>query len=272
MKRFKNGMSELPGSIWRNRELLRALAGREILGRYRGSVLGVLWSFATPLLMLAVYTFVFGEIFKSRWGADGGSKSEFALLLFLGLIVFNLFAECVNRAPSLMVSNVNYVKKVVFPLEILPGALMLSALFHAVVGLGVWLVAYVLVYGLPCWTAVYLPLIVAPYLVFILGVSWVLASLGVYARDLSQLITIATAALMFLCPIFYPMAAVPEPYRLAIYLNPLTLIVEQVRDAMFWGRGPDPLRLSMYWLFAMAVARAGFSFFQKTRKGFADVL
>jgi len=272
MKRFGHVMGEWPGSLWRNRELLRALASREILGRYRGSALGVLWSFVTPLLMLAVYTFVFGEIFGSRWAAGSGSKSEFALLLFLGLIVFNLFAECVNRAPSLMVSNVNYVKKVIFPLEILPGALMLSALFHAAVSLGVWLVAYVLVIGLPFWTALYLPLIVAPYLLFILGVSWVLASLGAYARDLSQLIVIATTALMFLCPVFYPMTAVPEPYRLALYLNPLTLIVEQVRDAMFWGRGPDPLTLSMYWIFALAIAWAGFAFFQNTRKGFADVL
>lgn len=272
MRQFRAGVDEMLGSMWRSRELLWALANREILGRYRGSVIGVLWSFFNPLLMLAVYTFVFGEVFKSPWGAGSGSKSEFALVLFLGLIVFNLFAECVNRAPLLMSSNANYVKKVVFPLEILPGTLLLSALFHAAISLGVWLAAYMVFFGVPHLTALYLPLILLPYLLFILGISWVLGSVGVYLRDLSQLITITTTILMFLSPIFYPIAAVPENYRFALYFNPLALVIEQVREVMFWGHAPDIMKISIYWVLATGSAWAGFFFFQKTRRGFADVL
>jgi lipopolysaccharide transport system permease protein len=259
-------------SLWRHRDLIKASAKREVLGRYRGSFLGVLWSFFNPLLMLAVYTFVFSVVFQARWGGGSGSKTEFALVLFAGLMMFNLFAECINRAPALVLNNPNYVKKVVFPLEILPAVTLLAALFHLLISFGVWLLAYVIFFGVPHATVLYLPLIVLPFVVFIMGLCWALASLGVYLRDVSQFIGVVTTALMFLSPIFYPATALPEAYRHLLYLNPLTPVIEQTRDVLFWGKNPDFVMLSFYWLITAIIAWLGFAWFQKTRKGFADVL
>jgi lipopolysaccharide transport system permease protein len=272
MRQFSASPREMFASLWRNRELIKASARREVLGRYRGSVLGILWSFFNPLFMLAVYTFVFSEVFKARWNAASDSKTEFALVLFAGLIVFNLFSECINRAPGLILSNVNYVKKVVFPLEILPCVALVSALFHGLVSLGVWLLAYVLFYGLPHATVLYLPLVMLPFFLLIMGLSWAFASLGVFLRDVSQFIGVVTTVLMFLSPIFYPVTALPERYRHLLYLNPLTPVIEQTREVLFWGKPPDFLMLGIYWFATAFIAWLGFAWFQKTRKGFADVL
>lgn len=259
-------------SLWRNRSLIHASAKREVLGRYRGSAFGLLWSFFNPLFMLTVYTFVFSVVFNARWGGGNESKTEFALVLFAGLIVFNLFADCINRAPGLILSNSNYVKKVVFPLEILPFVGLLSAAYHMLISLGVWLVAYFLLFGLPHPTIFLLPLIILPFALLIMGLSWALASLGVFLRDVSQFIGVAVTMLMFLSPIFYPASALPEAYRDLLYINPLTLVIELTRDVLYWGKPPDYAELAQYWLVTGAVAWLGFAWFQKTRKGFADVL
>ena len=272
MRAFPATPLEMFASLWRNRELIKASAKREVLGRYRGSFLGLLWSFFNPLFMLAVFTFVFSVIFQARWGGGSGSKTEFALVLFAGLLVFNLFAECINRAPGLILSNTNYVKKVVFPLEILPFVGLLSALFHTLISLGVWLIAYAIFFGVPYLTVLYLPLVLVPFCLFLMGLSWALASLGVFLRDVSQFIGVMTTALMFLSPIFYPATAFPEDYRYILYLNPLTTVVEQARDVLFWGKTPDFLMLGVYWVVTLGFAWLGFAWFQKTRKGFADVL
>lgn len=272
MRHFSASPGEMFFSLWRNRGLIRASARREVLSRYRGSAIGVLWSFFNPLFLLAVYTFVFSEILKARWNSGSDSKTEFALLLFAGLMIFNLFSECINRAPSLILSNVNYVKKVVFPLEILPCVTLLSSLFHGLVSLGVWLVAYLACFGLPHATALYLPLIVLPFMLFIMGLSWALASLGVYLRDVSQVIGVINTVLMFLSPVFYPATALPEDYRHLLYLNPLTPVIEQTRNVLFWGKAPDFFMLAIYWLVTTIIAWLGFAWFQRTRKGFADVL
>lgn len=272
MRDFSVTPIEMVASLWRHRSLIAASVKREVLGRYRGSVMGILWSFFNPLFMLAVYTFVFSVVFQARWGGGSGSKIEFALVLFAGLMMFNLFAECINRAPGLILSNVNYVKKVVFPLEILPAVTLLAALFHLLISLGVWLLAYVVFFGVPHATVLYLPLIVLPFVVFIMGLSWALASLGVYLRDVSQFIGVITTVLMFLSPIFYPATALPEAYRHLLYLNPLTPVIEQTRDVLFWGKNPDFVMLGLYWLITAIIAWLGFVWFQKTRKGFADVL
>ena len=272
MRQFSVSPIEMFACLWRSHELIHALVKREILGRYRGSVLGLLWSLINPLFMLSVYTFVFSEVFKARWGSGSESKTEFALLLFAGLIVFNLFAECINRAPGLILSNPNYVKKVIFPLEILPFTGLLSALYHALISLSVWLVAYTVLYGMPRFTILYLLLIILPFVFFVLGLSWVLSSLGVYLRDTSQIIGVVTTVLMFLSPIFYPVAALPERFRHLLYLNPLTFVIEQTRAVMYWGKSPDFLILIAYWIGAFTTAWLGFVWFQKTRKGFADVL
>ena len=187
-------------------------------------------------------------------------------------MMFNIFAESINRAPGLILSNVNYVKKVVYPLEILPAVALISAMFHGVISLGVWLLAYVVFFGVPHATVFYLPLIVLPFMLFIMGLSWALASLGVYLRDIAQFVGVITMVLMFLTPIFYPATALPEKYREFIYLNPLTPVIEYTRDVLFWGKSPDLMMLGVYWVATMIIAWLGFAWFQKTRKGFADVL
>lgn len=272
MRNFAATPKEMFASLWRNRDLIWASAKREVLGRYRGSVMGLMWSFFNPLFMLIVYTFVFSVVFNARWHTGSESKTDFALILFAGLMVFNLFSECINRAPGLILSNVNYVKKVVFPLEILPFVTLLSALFHSAISLGVWVLAYILLVGAPHATVLYLPLIVLPFMLLTMGLSWALASLGVYLRDIAQVIGIFTTALMFLSPIFYPVTALPEAYRHILYLNPLTFVIEEVRAVLFYGQMPDFLLLGLFWLAATLVAWVGFVWFQKTRKGFADVL
>jgi lipopolysaccharide transport system permease protein len=273
MQNFSASPREMVASFWRNRQLIYNLAQREVVGRYKGSMLGIFWSLATPIFMLAVYTFVFSVVFKSRWGnSSSDSKTEFALVLFAGLLVFNLFAECINRAPGLVLANVNYVKKVVFPLEVLPWVAMGSAMFHFVVSFGVWLVAYVLLIGMPHWTLVLSPLIMAPFVLFVMGLSWALASLGVFLRDVGQIIGMAVQVLMFMTPIFYPASALPERFQVVMFFNPMTPPIEMMRDVMYWGQLPS-LQLWLVGTVASAsVAVLGFAWFQKTRKGFADVL
>lgn len=272
MRDFSASPREMVASLWRNHNLITASVRREVLGRYRGSVMGILWSFFNPLFMLVVYTVVFSVVFKARWVAGSDSKTEFALVLFAGLMMFSLFAECINRAPGLILSNVNYVKKVVYPLEILPAVTLLSAMFHMLISLVVWLLAYCLFFGVPHVTALLLPVIVLPFVMFIMGLSWALASLGVYLRDVSQIIGVVTSVLMFMSPIFYPVSALPENYRQLLYLNPLTPVIEMTRDVLYWGKIPYAHVLGMYWLATAVIAWLGFAWFQKTRKGFADVL
>lgn len=263
---------EIAASLWRNRTLIAMLTKRDALGRYRGSALGIAWSFFNPLLMLTVYTFVFSGVFKARWSGGVGSTTEYTLVLFAGLLVFTLFAECLNRAPSLILGNVNYVKKVAFPLEILPWVAFGAALFHMIITLCVWLLFYVVLFGAPHATVVLVPVVLAPLALTVVGLMWFLAALGVFLRDVGQIVGIGTAALMFLSPIFYPLTALPENIRPFLYFNPLTLAVEQVRDVLMWGRLPDWSAFGLFMICGLIIACVGFAFFQKTRKGFADVL
>jgi lipopolysaccharide transport system permease protein len=236
-------------------------------------MLGIFWSLANPILMLLVYTFVFSVVFKARWGASGSdSKTEFALVLFAGLMVFNLFAECISKAPGLILANANYVKKVIFPLEVLPLVSMGSAIFHFLVSLGVWVVAYLVLFGLPHWHILFLPFVLVPLVLFVMGLSWGLASLGVYLRDVGQIIGVVITMLMFLTPIFYPASSLPSAYQTLIFLNPLTAPIEMVRDLMYWGKLPSLSLLGISVVVALGISVLGFAWFQKTRKGFADVL
>ena len=260
------------GSLWRNRGLIRALVEREVVGRYRGSVLGILWSFFNPVFMLVVYTFVFSVVFKARWSAGSESRAEFALVLFAGILVFNLFAECINRAPSLILANANYVKKVIFPLEILPWVAFGAALFHALISLSVWLVFSLIILGVPHATLLLFPLLLVPLTLLIMGVSWFLAALGVYLRDVSQVVGVFVTALMFLTPIFYPLSAIPAQFRSLMIFNPMAFVVEQTHGLLIFGTGLDWGGYTLITIFAALVACLGFAWFQKTRKGFADVL
>lgn len=260
-------------SLWGNRNLIGQLTRREVVGRYKGSMMGLAWSFLNPLFMLVVYTFVFSVIFKARWGGDANeSKTQFAVILFIGLIAHGLFAEVLNRAAVTIVSNTNYVKKVVFPLEVLTAINMGSALFHLAASVIVLLIALVIFNGGLHWTTVFLPVVLLPLVILCMGLSWIIASLGVFVRDMNQAMGILTTVMLFLSPVFFPITALPESFRPFIMLNPLTFIIEQARAVTIWGQLPNWQGLAIYTVIALIIAWAGFAWFQKTRKGFADVL
>ena len=263
----------LINSILKHRQLIVQLTKREIVGRYKGSFLGMTWSFFNPVFMLVVYTFVFSVAFKARWGAgDDEGKVQFALVLFVGLMVHGFFSEVLNKAPTLVLNESNLVKKVVFPLEILPLVSVFAALFHCAISFGVYLIAMFAFAGYLHWSVILMPVVFLPLLVLTVGLAWILSSLGVYLRDASQTVGIVTSVLMFMAPVFYPVTALPESLRGWLLLNPLTFIIEQSRDVLIWGRLPDWVGLGAYMLIATLVAWLGYVWFQKTRRGFADVL
>ncbi len=257
---------------WRQRALIWQFAKRDVLARYRGSLLGVGWSFLTPLLMLAVYTFVFRVIFKARWGTGGSDDFEFALQLYAGLIVFGLFAEVVSRAPRLVLDQPNLVKKVVFPLEILPWVAVLAGLFHLLLNLAVLLGAVAFTRGGLPYTIIALPLVVTCLVPLLLGLGWFLAGLGVFLRDVGQITSLVVSLLMFLSPVFYPISSVPERWQPWLLANPLTPVMEQLRRVVLEGLWPEWSQLALHLVIACMLAWAGARWFAATRKGFADVI
>lgn len=261
-------------NLWAHRELIRQFIKREVRGRYQGSFLGVLWSFITPLLMLTVYTFVFSIIFKARWGNNlsDSSQTGFALTLFTGLIAFGVFSECINRAPGLIISSPNYVKKVVFPLEILPVSVLGSALVNSLFSLAILLAANLIFHGVMHWTIIFLPLMYLPLALLCLGLGWFLASLGVFVRDIGQFIGVAVQVLFFMTPIFYPISAIPEHLRFILYLNPLTFIVNHFRRVILWGQMPDWGEFAVITILTGVVCMLGYIWFMKSKKTFADVV
>jgi lipopolysaccharide transport system permease protein len=263
----------LARNLLRHRSLIGQFVRREVSARYRGSALGLLWSFLNPLLLLAMFTFVFGVVFRARWPHHGtGRLSEFAVVLFCGMVVLGVFGECLTRAPTMMVSATNYVKRVVFPLEILPVASLGAALFHGLVGLGVLVAANLVVSRRVHWTVVLVPLVAAPLAFLILGLTWLVASLGVFFRDLGQVMGLLVQGLMFLTPVFYPVEALPEGFRPLLRLNPLTPIVEGLRRVVLWGAAPDWASLAAWTAVDAAVMMAGYAWFMGTKRAFADVL
>jgi len=260
-------------TLWTHKRLILQMTRREVVGRYKGSVMGLLWSFLNPLLMLVVYTFVFSVVFKAKWGGTADeSRTQFAVVLFAGLIVHLLFAEILNRSPALILQNVNYVKKVVFPLETLVAICAGSALFHAMVSAVVLFLVFFGLNGYLPWTVIFLPLTLVPLLILALGIGWIFASLGVFARDLGQVVGVLTTILQFLSPIFFPLNSLPPTIRPWVMLNPLTFIIEQTREVAVWGHLPNFSGLLVYMICASLFAWLGYAWFQKTRKGFADVL
>jgi lipopolysaccharide transport system permease protein len=263
----------LVASGWRNRQLIAQLARRDILGRYRGSALGVLWSLINPMLMLAVYTFVFSVVFRTRWpDAPVEGRTFFAVVLFAGMIVFGIFSECVQRAPNAIVSQPNFVKKVVFPLEILPWVMLLTALFHAGISLVVLIGLMLLTLGSIPWTIALLPVVLLPLVAMCLGLGWFLASLGVYVRDVGQVVGVTVTALMFLSPMFYPSSALPGHLRFIATINPVAFPIEATRGVVVFGHLPAVGPLILSFAIGAALLLAGFAWFQKTRRGFADVI
>ena len=261
-------------SFWPNRELLWRLSKREILGQYKGSVLGIAWSIATPLLMLTVYTFVFSEVFQVRWGneLEQTTSFEFAINLFAGLIVFNIFAECMNRAPTLVLANPSYVKKVVFPLEILAYITLSTAVFNALTSLAVLIVFQVIILHSFSVTFLWLPLVWMPLLLGCLAITWALAALGVFLRDIGQVIGTAVTMAMFLSPIFYPTSALPLRWQPILNLNPLAQVINETREVLITGSPPKISFIVVGTLLAVCMCEITYRFFQKSKKAFADVL
>ncbi|WP_344701937.1 ABC transporter permease [Halomonas cibimaris] len=259
--------------VYRHRYLLKTMLWREIHGRYRSSLLGVLWSFITPLLMLTVYTFVFTVVFQARWNIEAEhGRATFALVLFAGLTIHSLMAEVLGRSPGLMYEHGNYVKRVVFPLQVLPLVPCLSALFHFFISVIVLLMVMLLL-GHPLHlTILWLPVVVAPLLPLLAGIGWLLSALGVYVRDISHVSGLLITVLLFVSPVFFPADALGDTFRQLMLANPLTIIIEQTRAVLLWGEPPSVLMLAGYSVVSCAVAWIGYAVFQRARGGFADVL
>ncbi len=254
------------------RNLIWQFARREVLGRYRGSVLGVSWSVLTPMAMLAVYTLVFRHIFKAKWpGVEDGNMS-FALNLFAGLLVFNWAAEFLSRAPRLVTEQPNLVTKVVFPLQVLPWSALLSSFFHALVSCAVWLAGCLLFgQGLHVsWLA--LPLVFLALMPTLLGLGWALSALGVYFKDLGEIVGLVMGMLLFLTPVFFPLSVLPDFLQVWVQFNPLAIPIEALRQIGLMGVWPNVSSLLQLFAVGLGVALGGAWLFERSRKGFADVL
>jgi lipopolysaccharide transport system permease protein len=252
--------------------LIVALTRREIESRHKGTFGGLYWYAIQNVVLVAIYSTVFGSVFRTRWSEEGLGEADFTIALFIGLTIFNLVAETMNRAPASIVQNANLVKKVVFPLQVLPVVTVGASLFNFVIAVAIMVVAALLLSVPLSWKGLWLPVIVLPVPLLALGLSWGLAALGVYMRDIGQVIGLTTTAMMFLSPLFYPASSVPKHLAPVLLANPITIPLEQARAVLLFGRDPDPVALGLYWIAAVAVALLGYWFFQRTRRGFADVL
>jgi len=262
-----------PRALWKHRELWWSLTKREVLGRYRGSALGLCWSFITPLAMLTVYTFVFSQVFKTRWGGlEQAGPLGFAVNLFAGLIVFNMFSECVSRAPGLIIANPNYVKKVVFPLEILGSVAIGTASFHAITSLIILIIFELIASQQLHATLLWLPLVWIPLLLGSLTCTWLLSAAGVFLRDIGQLIGVSLNMMMFISPIFFPVSAMPARWQPILAMNPLAKVIEQTRIVAVKGDNPDPIYLVTGTLITVITCEFSFRAFQKLKGAFADVI
>ncbi|MFA3760737.1 ABC transporter permease [Yersinia sp. 2466 StPb PI] len=259
--------------IVNNKTLIYQMTKRDILSRYKGSIIGMGWSFFTPLLMLAVYTFVFSVVFKAKWGVGGEeNKASFAVILFSGMVVFNIFSECFNRSVTLITSNANYVNKIVFPLSILPITILLSSLFHAAISLVILLLASIILMGEIHFTLLLLPVVWLPYLIALVGMMLILSSVGVYLRDLAQITGVLTTILMFTSPLFFPRSALPMSLQPLLMLNPLAYFIEVTRDVIVWGKAPQIVPLAISYIASLMCLHLGYICFEKLRKGFSDVI
>jgi lipopolysaccharide transport system permease protein len=259
-------------TIARYRDLISQLVRREFSTRYRGSVLGVLWAVVNPILTVLVFSFLFGAIFKARWGSGSDSNGDFVIIALVGMIIHGVFAESLGQAPNVILGRPSYVKKVVFPLEILPIVTVATALLNAAAAMTVVLAANAILNGSIPVTVLLLPVVLVPFILLVGGVVLFVSAIGIYLRDLAQIVNFLTMVTLFLAPVFYPISVVPESYRFLLYLNPLTFIIEQARDVALFGQLPDWSGLATYTVIAFAFAWAGLWWFQRARKGFADVV
>jgi len=260
-------------SLLNNKYLFLQMLKRDIQKRYRGSQLGFLWAFFYPVLMLLVYSFVFGMVMDVKWGVAGQDNIDFGLILFAGLLCHGLMAEVVIGSVASITSNSQYVKKVVFPLEIISLVGLANAVFHMFLGMIILLAIFIMRGNSLEWTILLAPVVLFPFVVFLLGLSWLLSVLGVYIRDLGQVVGVMMTVLMFLCSIVFPFDRLPvELQPFVLWLNPLTIIVEELRAVVLFGQLPNWELLGLYSIGAFAMLFAGTWLFSRTRDGFADVI
>jgi len=255
----------------RRLDLIISLTKRELMARYRGSVLGFLWTLVTPMVMIAIFTIIFAGIFKAKFGTSS-SQWDYALYLFCGLLPWNAFQESVQLSSSTIVARANLVKRVVFPLETLPVSLSLAAVVNQLFGTLVLIVAAAVLRHEIHPTFIYLPLILVPQIIATFGAAWLVASLGVFVRDIVQGVALVLMAWMYLTPIIYPESLVPENYRGVINLNPFTPLVRNYRRIILDGLAPDWQGLAYFLAFAVILFLFGYWWFARTRKNFADVV
>lgn len=270
--RFWMNPVEVFASGWHHRDLILRLARREVEARYKGSVLGVVWAVLVPLFNLAVFTLVFTKIFQPDWQPSNGRHPPTFVLFFAGMIVANLLIEPLSRGPTLMLSYVSYIKRVLFPLETLPYFAVVSDGFTAVVSGVVLAGVYLGVIGLPPVTALLVPVLLLPMLVLIVGLLWIVSALGVYLRDLRQIVGVLLGTLGFISPLYWPLETVPQRLWWLVYLNPLTIPLHQTRQALFYGIVPSWKLWALYLIVAWAVAWLGRVWFTQAQRGFADVV
>lgn len=261
------------GSLLQHRLLISRLVGRELESRFKGSLFGAAWYVLLPLILVLVYTLVFGVVFQTRWPQQiAGSSAVVSLYLFSGMLIFTIFAEVASRSPTLIMENAAYVKKVVFPLEVLPWIVVLSSIATFAMSMVVFICLYVALVGLPPTTALLLPILLVPYILLIVGISWFLASISVFIRDLRHAISLIVTIIMFSGPVFYPVTAIPERFRWMMYLNPVTLPLEMSKDLLFTGTVPAIGSWLVYLAISVLIAWLGHGWFMKTKKAFADVI
>ncbi|MEP6898965.1 MAG: ABC transporter permease [Rhodanobacter sp.] len=271
---FKHSVSPLSllRSTWKNRELIVQLTRKDVIGRYKGSLFGLAWSFMSPLFMLGIYTLFFTEVFHARWGGMGDGKGGFATALFAGLIIYTLFAESISRGSQLVTDNANYVTKVIFPLEILPWVSTLTALYHALASLIVLALFSLIFTGHIATTFLLFPVVLLPLVLISNAAGWLLASLGVYVRDVGQMTSLIVLALLYTSPVFFPLENQKPAVQAVMHFNPLTLLIVQARNVLLWGIWPDWSALAIYTAGALVACWLAYAWFQRTRAGFIDVL
>ena len=263
----------MPFSLLSHRNLILELTRRDIEARYRASMLGLAWTFLQPLLMLTVFTLVFAEIFQARWpGVEAGGRLDVAVVIFTGMIIHGFVAECLTRAPTLITGNPNYVKKVIFPLEVLPFVAMGSAALQALACFLILAVFILFSAASLSWTALLLPLVLLPLALLCLGLMWLLAAAGAYLRDVDQAMSFIVTLLLFLSPILYPLSALPEGLQAVVAANPLTFFIEEARAVLLWGRPPFWAGLAVATVAAALFALWARRWFERAKGGFADVI
>jgi lipopolysaccharide transport system permease protein len=258
--------------VFKHKDLIYQFVKRDLASKYKGSLLGTMWSFLVPFIMLTIYTFVFSVIFKAKWGKGDENIFTFGLTLFAGFIVYTIFAEVVTRSTTIITNNPNYVKKVVFPLEIFPVVLLGVSMINASISVLILCAFYFIIHFTLHWTVIFVPIVLLPVVLLSLGFGWFFAATGVFVRDIGHVVGLAVQVLMFLSPVFYPISAVPSYFQPIYTLNPLGIVMEEMRRVVLSGEMPYWDNWTMVALISFIICIAGFSFFQRCKGAFADVV